>query len=126
MRRQFVATGSDACTWKIHNVETGENIMTGEGHKEFISGIDFHPAGSHLLTAGGDKSLKFWDFMKEDIAYTFENAHTGSIWRAKFHDTGDFALTASADGVMKLFDLHVLKCRQQYRSHTDSVNTINF
>lgn len=112
MRKQIVATASDDCTWKIWNVETGENIMTGEGHKEFITAIDFHPAGSHLITAGGDKSLKFWDFISSSIAHTFENAHTGTIWRAKFHDTGDFALTAGADGVVKLFDLHAMKQRQ--------------
>lgn len=60
-RKQIVGTASDDCTWRIFNMETGENIMTGEGHKEWICGIDFHPLGSHLVTSGGDKSVKIWD-----------------------------------------------------------------
>ena len=44
----------------------------------------------------------------------------------KFHDTGDFVLSAGGEGTIKLFDLHALKVRQQYRQHTDAVNGLNF
>ena len=114
-RKQIVATASDDCTWKIWNMDTSENIMTGEGHRDWISAIDFHPAGSHLVTSGSDRCIKLWDFMSSSIAHTFTNVHTGPIWRVKFHDTGDFALSASGDSAIKLFDLHSLKVRQQYR-----------
>jgi sperm-associated antigen 16 protein len=43
MRKQIVATASDDCTWKIWNLDNNENIMTGEGHKDWICGVDFHP-----------------------------------------------------------------------------------
>lgn len=92
-------------------METQENIMTGEGHKEWISGIDFHPLGSHLVTAGGDKCIKVWDFVNSCVLHTFEEVHTQPIWKVKFHDTGDFCLSAGGDGAIKLFDLHSLKMR---------------
>lgn len=126
LRKQIIATASDDCSWKIWNMENGENIMTGEGHKEWICGIDFHPNGSHLVTAGGDKCVKIWDFVNSTIAHTFEDIHSGPIWKAKFHDTGDFVLSAGGDGALKLFDLNSQKVRQQFRSHTDSVNALNF
>jgi WD40 repeat protein len=50
--------------------------MTGEGHKDWISAVDFHPLGSHLVTAGGDKSIKIWDFVSAGIAHTFTDVHT--------------------------------------------------
>lgn len=125
-KKQIVATASDDCTWKIWNLDNAENIMTGEGHKDWIAAIDFHPAGSHLTTGGGDKSVKVWDFINSSIAHTFADVHTGPIWKLKFHDTGDFILSASGDGSVKLFDLHSLKMRQQFRGHTDSVNGLNF
>ena len=126
LRKQIVATASDDCTWKIWNLENGENIMTGEGHKDWICGIDFHPQGSHLVTSGGDKSVKIWDFINSSIAHTFNDVHTSPVWKVKFHDTGDFVLSAGGDGAIKLYDLNALKVRQQYRSHTDSVNGLNF
>jgi len=70
-KKQIVATAGDDCTWKIWNLENEENIMTGEGHKDWIAAIDFHPAGSHLATGGGDKSVKVWDFVNSSIAHTF-------------------------------------------------------
>lgn len=62
-KKQILATVSDDCIWKIWNMEDGENILSGEGHKDWISGVDFHPAGSHLVTSGGDKTIKVWDFI---------------------------------------------------------------
>lgn len=58
MRKQIIATVSDDCSWKIWNMDTGENIMTGEGHKDWLAGVDFHPVGSHLVTAGSDNCIK--------------------------------------------------------------------
>lgn len=107
-------------------MENGENIMTGEGHKDWLCGIDFHPLGSHLVTSSADKSVKIWDFVNSTIAHTFADVHTAPIWKVKFHDTGDFVLSASGDGAIKLYDLNALKVRQQYRSHTDSVNGLHF
>jgi hypothetical protein len=111
-KKAIVATAGDDCTWKIWNLENSENIMTGEGHKDWIAAIDFHPAGSHLVTGGGDKSIKVWDFISSSIAHTFVDVHTGPVWKLKFHDTGDFVLSASGDGSIKIFDLNSLKMRQ--------------
>ena len=63
LKNQILATASDDALWKIWNMEDGENILSGEGHKDWISGIDFHPAGSHLVTSSGDKAVKIWDFI---------------------------------------------------------------
>ena len=106
-------------------MENGENIMSGEGHKDWVSGVDFHPAGSHLVTGSGDKTVKVWDFINSCVMHTFTE-HTGPVWQTKFHDTGDFVLSASADASLKLFDLNSLRVRQAYRGHTDSVNSVQF
>jgi WD40 repeat protein len=57
-RKSIVATASDDFTWKIWTLPNGELIMSGEGHKDWISGIDFHPRGSHLVTSSGDCTIK--------------------------------------------------------------------
>ena len=44
--------------------EDGENILSGEGHKDWIAGVDFHPGGSHLVTGSGDKTVKIWNFIE--------------------------------------------------------------
>ena len=42
-----IDTAGDDCTWKIWNLENHEKIINGdrgEGHKDWIAAIDFHPA----------------------------------------------------------------------------------
>ena len=40
-KKSIVATSSDDYTWKIWTVPAGELIMSGEGHKDFVSGIAY-------------------------------------------------------------------------------------
>ena len=43
-----------------------------------------------------------------------------------FHDTGDFLLSASMDHTVKLWDMNMPKSRFTFRSHVDSVNSVEF
>ena len=63
--------------------------MSGEGHKDWVSGVDFHPSGTHLVTSSGDSTVKLWDFQRASCAHTFA-AHTQAVWDVAFHHTGDF------------------------------------
>ena len=43
-RKQILATTSDDHTWKMWAVPSGDIIMTGEGHTDWMSACDFHPS----------------------------------------------------------------------------------
>jgi hypothetical protein len=49
--------------------------------------------------------------MSSSISHTFTNVATAPIFKAKFHDTGDFVLSGDGAGAIKLFDLHAVKLR---------------
>ena len=70
-KKSFIATASDDLTWKIWGVPNGELIMSGEGHKDWISDIDFNPNGIHLSTCSGDGTVKVWDFVNVECTSTF-------------------------------------------------------
>ena len=53
--------------------------MSGEGHKDWVSGIDFHPKGSHLVTSSGDCTIKVWDFINASCTHTFKE-HIQPVW----------------------------------------------
>jgi len=38
--------------------------MGGEGHSDWVSGLDFNPKGTHLATCSADGSVKLWDFTR--------------------------------------------------------------
>merc|ERR1712139_14712 len=104
---------------------SGELIIKGEGHKDWIAACDFHPRGSHLATGSGDSTVKLWDFAKTSCAATFTE-HTQAVWDVAFHDCGDFTVSASMDHTVKMWDLSSHRCRQTLRGHVDSVKAVCF
>jgi sperm-associated antigen 16 protein len=42
-KKQVIATVSDDKSWKMWAFPSGELIMSGEGHKDWIADCDFHP-----------------------------------------------------------------------------------
>ena len=52
-------------------VPTGELIMSGEGHLDWIGGLAFSPRGDLLASCSGDGNVKIWDFVNATCQYTF-------------------------------------------------------
>jgi WD40 repeat protein len=42
-KKMIIATVSDDKSWKMWAFPSGELIMSGEGHKDWIADCDFHP-----------------------------------------------------------------------------------
>ena len=101
------------------------NPMHGEGHKDWISCLSFHPNGILLATCGGDAAIKIWNILEEKCVYTIID-HAEPVWKCKFHFGGDFMLTCCLDHTIRLYDLNNYKARMSYRAHLDSVNSINW
>ena len=124
--RPIVATASDDSLWKMWSLETGELIMSGDGHKGWLSGIDFAPDGRELATGAEDGTVKIWNFSQSCCTQTLVE-HTQAVWGVAYmSDCPEFVASCSMDHTAKLWDVHVGRCRQTFRGHVDSVNSICF
>ncbi|KAJ3057646.1 Sperm-associated antigen 16 protein, partial [Rhizoclosmatium hyalinum] len=103
-KKMILATVSDDKVWKMWAFPSGELIMSGEGHKDWIADCDFHPKGAHLATASGDGTVKIWDFGKGVATLTLGD-HTQAVWGCSFHDQGEFLASCSMDHTAKLWDI---------------------
>jgi len=124
-RKDLLATVSDDRTWKLWSIPDCEAVMTGEGHTDWISDVDFNPQGSQLVTSSGDTSVKIWDFKQQACVHTLSD-HTHAVWGVSWHSCGDFIASCSMDGTTKIWDMGSLRCRNTLRGHTDSVNSVEF
>jgi len=125
-KKSILATVSDDRTWKLWNIPEGKYLMGGEGHTDWLSGVEFHPRGNLLATSSADGSAKIWDFGKNgECVNTFKD-HIQVVWDAKFNWTGDFLGTCSMDQSIKIWDVEYGVCRLSLRGHVDNVNSLSF
>ncbi|XP_044160098.1 sperm-associated antigen 16 protein [Bufo gargarizans] len=124
-RKEILVTASDDRLWKMWSIPSGEIIMTGEGHCDWLSGCCFHPNGTKLATSSGDSTIRIWDFAKSECILTLEG-HTHAVWGCSWHTCGDFLASCSLDNNSKIWDLNSERCRYTMRGHVDSVNSIEF
>lgn len=87
--------------------------MSGEGHEDWIAGVDFHPDGNSLATGSGDGTIKLWNFQEQKCVQTFHDHQ--AIWSVKFHERGEMLASGSLDNVAKLWDLIAQKCKTNFR-----------
>ncbi|XP_041432811.1 sperm-associated antigen 16 protein isoform X2 [Xenopus laevis] len=124
-RKEILVTASDDRLWKMWDIPSGNIIMTGEGHTDWLAGCCFHPKGTKLATVSGDKTVRLWDFSKSECILTLEG-HAQAVWGCSWHSCGDFLASCSLDGNSKIWDLNSERCRYTMRGHMDSVNSIEF
>ena len=124
-KKSVIATSSDDGSWKVWAVPTGDQIMSGDGHRDWVSDISFSPKCTHLATSSGDTTVKLWDILKAGCVHTFTD-HTMGVWSVAWHDQGEFLGSCSLDHTVRIWDTTVGKSRQTLRGHVDSVNSLQF
>jgi hypothetical protein len=58
--RRIAAGGTDG-TIKVWDTESGQQLLTLQGHFENINGVLFSSDGSRIVSASVDKTIRIWD-----------------------------------------------------------------
>jgi len=124
-RKQIAVTTSDDHTWKMWSMPSGDVIMSGQGHNDWVSHAEYSPDGNLLATSSGDCCVKLWSFQKSSCIVTFSE-HKQAVWGVDYHHTGHFVASCSMDQTVKIWDLNSERCVGTMRGHTDSINSIQF
>ncbi len=120
--KPVAAAGCDDATWSLLALPRGERLLHGEGHKDWVAGVAFHPAGTQLASASGDGSLKLWELASRRCVATLGDRGAAPVWAVAYHDGGAFLASASLDQTARVWDVAAGRCRATLRGHVDSVN----
>ncbi|KAI5451503.1 hypothetical protein NCC49_001806 [Naganishia albida] len=118
----YVALGSQSSTislWPSSDTEAKQPAHTLIGHKHNVCALDSSDSG--LIVSGSwDKTAIVWRDLKPLLHL---KDHEQAVWAVKCVGEDRF-LTASADKLIRLFDMQG-KVIQTYRGHTDCVRALS-
>jgi WD40 repeat protein/class 3 adenylate cyclase/tRNA A-37 threonylcarbamoyl transferase component Bud32 len=120
-----IATGSDDCTARLWDVETGGELVRFTGHNAAVRSVSFSPDGKRIVTASYDNTAKLWDAEtgRELLTLKGHNAHVESV---AFSPDGKTLATGSDDDTAKLWDAATGRELVTLVGHTDSVRSVAF
>jgi guanine nucleotide-binding protein subunit beta-2-like 1 protein len=102
------------------------------GHAGWVTSIATSPEDSNVLITGSrDKSVIVWDLTKEDPANfgTPRRSFTGHshfISDVAVSSDGQFVLSGSWDGTLRLWDINAGVCHRQFIGHKKDVLSVAF
>ena len=88
---------------KVWNTNTGEELLTLEGHKNVVYAIAFNnPFGDKIVTGSFDKTAKLWDAETGECLHTLRG-HQTEIVALSFNPQSTMVATGSMDNTAKLW-----------------------
>jgi mono/diheme cytochrome c family protein len=147
---RFLASSSKDMTVKVYEVADGTLFTTYNGHNRNygkyrgqhpVNAVQFVPGAPTAVSAGGGTVIQIWDplkaalengtaadmeerFAKESHARYIEHGFAREVFGLQVREGQVFA--ASADGIVKQFDLATGKEVRAYRGHADWVFAVDF
>jgi hypothetical protein len=88
---------------KVWDVQTGTELKSLEGHKNFVNALAFSRDGRMLASGCYDSTIKLWDLATGSELRTLKG-HAGSIAALDFSADGRFLVSGSEDGSTRLWN----------------------
>ncbi|KAL7678697.1 putative WD40/YVTN repeat-like-containing domain superfamily, coatomer beta' subunit (COPB2) [Plasmopara halstedii] len=139
-------TGSYDRTCKVWDTQTGDELLTLEGHKNVVYAIAFNnPYGcatlpscflhlalclhfcssDKIITGSFDKTCKLWNAESGQLYHTFRG-HSTEIVCLAFNPQGTVIGTGSMDNTAKLWDVETGQELHTLFGHTAEIVSLNF
>ncbi|KIY49569.1 BOP1NT-domain-containing protein [Fistulina hepatica ATCC 64428] len=100
----FVATQQYVRVYNLAEQKLVKTLMPGI---RWISCLDVHPSGDHLIVGGYDRKLCWFDLELSDKPYKVFRYHTKALRAVQFHPTYPLFASSSDDGAIQIFHARV-------------------
>src|SRR5919199_1166424 len=123
---KLLATSDVVGQVRIWRVGDGQQILTFQGHTNWISSIAFSPNGQLLAVSGSsDPTVKLWEINTGQCVRILQGHSNWVTWIA-FSPGGQLLASSSDDQTVRLWEVNTGNCLQILQGHTDKVRSFAF
>ncbi|RPJ21855.1 MAG: hypothetical protein EHM33_25040, partial [Chloroflexi bacterium] len=115
----------DSAQIKLYNPDTGNLVLTLDGHQADVSAVDFSADGARIASADILGSAFIWDTDSGKSLLELAG-HTDAIERLTFSPDGKWLVTASSDATMKIWDAVTGDLLHDYSDFTGLIDSVAF
>lgn len=124
---RYVATAGFDATWRLWNVETGDELLCQEGHAKEVYDVAFHPDGGLAASVGLDAVGRVWDLRIGRAIGNPLRGHVKQILSCDFHPNGTHIVTGSGDNTAKAWDLRrANECVYTMANHENLISQVRY
>ena len=112
---------------KVIDLETGEELLTLNGHKYYVSIAAFSPDGSRIVTGSYDMTVKVWDALSGKEMFSM-NANNSSVDAANYSPDGKkiVSISPSTDKPVMVWNAMTGEELESFSGHLSAVNAAYF
>jgi WD40 repeat protein/transcriptional regulator with XRE-family HTH domain len=120
---QLLATGDNNCKICLWQLQTGQQILTCQGHTNWVRSVAFSFDGETLVSGSADRKVKLWSVKTGECLKTF-TGHDGEVYSVAFSSDGQTVVSGSGDQTIKLWDINTGQCLKTFTGHSKEVFAI--
>ncbi|MCJ1267070.1 hypothetical protein MMC22_006955, partial [Lobaria immixta] len=122
---QLLASGSQDCTVRLWNMQTGECCSLLKGYSSDVNIVVFSPDCQLVASASCDCTVRLWDAQNGECRSLFEG-HSDWVNSVVFSPDGQLVASGSQDCTVRLWDAQTGKCRSLLEGHSGYVQIVVF
>lgn len=123
---KHIAAGDQQGVVTVREVETGKEMYRSKVHNGHVVSVRFSPSDPALLvTASDDTRIRLINCNREGKSTlgTGKDKHQEAVTSIALSSTGNILISSSADGLLKIWDIHKSKLLYQYIVSKDGCAT---
>ncbi|MFB2920314.1 MULTISPECIES: NACHT domain-containing protein [Aerosakkonema] len=120
---KLLATGDANCDITLWRVADGQQILSLQGHTDWIRAVVFSLDNKTLASASFDQTVKLWNIHTGECLRTFQG-HSSRVSSVAIGSDNKILASGSDDSTVKLWDIQTGECLKTFQEHICAVRAV--